>query len=117
MKLTLDEVIENHKKMWNWIANKTESQRRKIYKDAYFEENRISEYILHDCFCCHFAQDSGFPNCDMCPIDWGIEHIPYACEDFSTYYSKWYHAEDWQSAAQYARQIANLAVRLDEMKC
>ena len=30
--MTREEAIENHRKMWNWIADETEKRKRKVKK-------------------------------------------------------------------------------------
>lgn len=33
--MTRKEAIENHRKMWNWIADETVKQQRKVLKSEY----------------------------------------------------------------------------------
>lgn len=124
MKLTFDEAIENHRKMWNWIADETEKRKRCIEKLDYFDENNI-EYCHSLCFCCQYAKDNsdvvkegkGKKDCRLCPVDWGTiaeEYDKSQCYQHDTLYDsrcKSLSQDDWQSAAKYAREIANLPSR------
>lgn len=121
MKLTFNEAIANHRKMWNWIADETEKRKRIITKYIYFKENDIKE-CNHLCFCCQYTVDNRefarnmaeIRDCRLCPIDWGVmigSYDKYQCFDHNTSYDWWCEAcdaDDWQFAAKYARHIANL---------
>ena len=124
MSLTFDEAIENHRQMWNWIADETEKRKMAIHKQKYFKENEI-DYIYCDCYCCQYAIDNSdviidshiCRNCEICPIDWGIEseNVNYAkCCDYNALYNIWrdyLFFNNWKSAAKCAKQIANLPAR------
>ena len=38
--MTKKKAVENHRKMWWWIAEKTLERERKVWKYEYFEENK-----------------------------------------------------------------------------
>lgn len=130
MKLTFEEAIENHRKMWNWIADETEKRRELVNKSDYFEENDIIMCHLF-CFCCQYAKDNSdatrlgveIRDCKICPIDWGVQVDDYdkhQCIKHNTPYDWWVEAnsfEEWKFAAKYARQIANLPVRREQINC
>lgn len=113
MNLTFDEAIENHRKMWNWIADETERRKRIVSKGEYFRENNMFCDITNKCYCCEYGvQQTGVVNgtikCSVCPINWEAD----ICEEYGSPYNKWdntYH--DYKLSAKYARQIANLPVR------
>lgn len=112
MNLTFDEAIANHRKMWNWIADETEKRKHIVLKSDYFKENDIPEDVFERCYCCEYGgQESGrytgITKCSYCPIDWGVDN----CEEGYSAYSGWTYCDDWQSAAKYARKIANLPAR------
>lgn len=112
MNLTFDEAIENHRKMWNWVADETEKRQRIVEKRDYFKENEITEDVFERCFCCEYGGQrakryEGTAKCYYCPINWLYDD----CEDEKSYYMLWYHCEDWRKTANYARKIANLPVR------
>lgn len=116
MKLTFEEAIENHRKMWNWIADETEKREEIVIKQDYFRENEIDPCI-YNCYCCQYAKDNsahGYRDCKICPIIWRGEFNNYyqiRCTALISLYELWHNADNWQSAAKYARQIANLPER------
>ena len=130
MKLTFEEAIENHKKMWNWIADETLNRKKTVTKSDYFKENNIEECYNY-CFCCQYATDNSditqlgleMKNCMICPIDWCKivgNYDECQCFEHNTPYDWWIDAcdlKEWKIAAKYARQIANLPLRQEHTKC
>ena len=127
MKLTKEEAIANHRKMWNWIADETERLERIVSKAEYFQKHNISNYDIppHSCYCCAFdLQYWALPLCGACPINWGvnteitsciIEESAF-CSKKESPFRKWvtvvnYYPDDWERAAKFAREIANLPER------
>lgn len=125
MKLTFNEAIENHRKMWNWIADETDRKKGIVSKEDYFKKNNIEKCYCY-CYCCEYAKENNNivdergkieKDCRICPIDWGIEaefHRSTQCSEYNTLYDLWRKAVDlweWKTAAIYASQIANLPVR------
>ena len=137
MKLTKGQAIEEHRKMWNWIADQYEEGRAKdIYalKSEYMIKAEIKERPLHNCFCCKYAKEkivsmissakdiASVPHrCTQCPVIWGTEvysHI-FACEHFYSAYEKLKRESceldklgvDSELCARFAREIANLPER------
>ena len=127
--LTKEQAIEEHRKMWNWIADKTSELQLCMTKDDYItQELNIdinSEILLHtksSCFCCLYASNVAktVEKCKCCPIDWGKHTTDsYMCErvvctaDLTVrgIYSEWVYAlenYDYEECARLARQIANL---------
>ena len=118
MKLTFDEAIANHRKMWNWIADETEKRKESVTKEEYFEKNEILDDVECNCYCCEYGTQKtgisgGFVKCKVCPIDWKFEN----CECRNPSYNKWKHSYEWESSAKYARQIANLPERHKKIEC
>ena len=120
MNLTFDEAIENHRKMWHWIADETEKRNRIVEKYEYFEENNLDECRC-ECYCCEYAFHACkyvTEACLSCPIKWEKQSVFIRCHKDGTPYDKWKLCkdfEDWKSAAKYAREIANLPAR-DEVR-
>lgn len=125
MKLTRKEAIENHRKMWKWIAEKSLERKEKVHKEAYFEENdRIDWRSVPDlhCYCCHFTKQNNEDRrlvCNACPLMWG-DNVADTCIDiyrngvffeYKGIWSKWTNEHDYVKAAEYALQIANLPER------
>lgn len=78
MELTKEQAISEHRKMWNWIADKIEKEKecQEIgdLKEEYCIEN---DFLLkNDCFCCEYTKN----NCDNCPIEWKSVLKEFMCE-------------------------------------
>ena len=114
MKLTREQAIAEHRKMWNWIADKIEECEEVFDIDIIkIEYLTLNEYkgMLENCFLCEYARkerekrDFGV-SCDYCPI---------TRLDGSGCLGGLYHevrtAENWKEQAKLARQIANLPER------
>ncbi len=111
-RLTKSEAISNHRKMWNWIADETLKQKRKVDKIDYFERHRV-EVPCNECYCCEYGY--GDDNCPDCPIEWGGEYgtCNDRVEEFDNkgLYALWYNEFDYSRAAELAKQIAELPER------
>ena len=68
MKLTREQAIKEHRKMWNWLAEHPEK-----WKDDYFEiYHEKFGHIFYDCFLCEYNhQNSGYYCGEDCLCDWG----------------------------------------------
>lgn len=137
LNLSRRETIEEHRKMWNWIADNC-SRENGIGIEELKEEycRRIGAYGLSNhCFCCQYAETlakekkvSNF--CSLCPLKWGTEKQvkKYFCEkgtvgeplpverEIGT--GLWYKAKiaidnyaDYDLARKLAKQIAELPER------
>lgn len=107
MKLTKQQAIEGHRKMWNWIADEIEKMKHICriinLKIIYCHKNVLN--LKNYCFCCEYT---GIDNtCDSCILDWGITG------DCDLLYGKIIHTTSWQEQAKLARRIANLPKRKD----
>lgn len=124
MKLTREEAIENHRKMWNWIADETEKRKRKVEKIEYFDEHMLDlDFCFLHCYCCQYVYgDDGdyavlFTKCDLCPIEWGVKMknciFDEYCLNGDSPFLKFVDtcSGDYKTAAKYAREIANLPER------
>lgn len=138
------EAIQNHRKMWNWIADEIEKDPLKYsslsdLKENYFQINNLPE-IQCDCFCCEYVDKykGGWyktKSCVNCPLIWGNEEIinddGYCfCEGFSLEddmsinyeeergpYGKCVDAiyeSNYKEAARQARIVANLPEKPEE---
>lgn len=138
--LTKEQAIAEHRKMWNWIADRLEEHHPGydiyMYKMKYIKENFPDNNIRHNCFCCQYAAqemdyDGNF--CINCPLVWGTEADTdeFFCEqgncdipvedlflfDSDEEYGLWSYAQRltkdlcYDEAAKVARQIANLPER------
>lgn len=89
MKLTREQAIEEHRKMWIWIAKNCIELINKDYdirsiKRIYIEEH--TPYNICDieslCFCCEY--NSNRLSCEECPIEWSGEDS-YCCDRHGEY--------------------------------
>ena len=119
-KLTKQEAIKNHRKMWNWIADETQRQQRIVDQWDYLEAFDVKDVPETACYCCEYAIQrinvllSG-TLCDYCPINWG-EGESFCLNLYNEQgefvdnglIHQWRFATDWRKAAELARKIANL---------
>ena len=107
--MTKKEAVENHRKMWLWIAEETLKRKKKMEKEDYFKEVRPGlKSVLNDCFCCQYVSNIGSNLCIKCPIIWDKTY----CVD--SRYCEWLFELDYNLAAKYANDIANLPERPDK---
>ena len=106
--MTREEALENHRKMWNWIADETEFQKRKVYVNEYlFKDKNNPIKLLNGDYLCEYTK----VNCYKCPIDWNDKEF---CCKKDTSYDKWCECNTWEGAEMYAREIANLPEKIGE---
>lgn len=122
-KLTREEAIQEHRKMWNWIAHETAITDRSVCKFDFFKNQkeydarRYLELPRNFCWCCEYNKQKSLEenmrvsDCRFCPINWDQEHIPIACEKTHSLYRAWRETKDIFIKAQLAKQIANLPER------
>lgn len=66
MKLTREQAIKEHRKMWNWLAEHPEKD-----KGDYLKSNDF-KYVDDECFLCHYNHQNDEECCgEECIIDWG----------------------------------------------
>lgn len=115
MRLTKDEAIANHRKMWNWIAEETLKQKCKVEKWEYFKSHRITDIPLRECYCCEYAFNGNYSDCEKCPIEWGGKHGSCtgrdSVDDIRGLYALWLQEPDYIKAAKLAKKIAELPER------
>jgi len=118
MQLTKEQAIEEHRKMWNWIADHVEEV-KPIFafeiKCKYLYEILCVEQIIHaDCFCCDYTYHSN-STCKECILDWN-DTVNGCCSGLNKgLYGRFlYNIEElrnYKEASNIARQIANLSER------
>ncbi len=126
MKLTREQAISEHRKMWRWIAEETEKRKELVRKKEYMAIFFTFDEVFSHCFCCDYAankynrSDFNGSYCDYCPIDWGSKTEDLMCmdkeriDDDRGLYALWYNIQfydDYKRAAELARQIAELPER------
>lgn len=113
MKLTREQAIAEHRKMWNWIADQIERKRKYLsisgLKDKYFFMLKMKIWPVDRCYLCQYANEhSKTFQCDNCPVE-----KPDGVGCLGGLYYAVNRAETWQEQASLARQIANLPERTD----
>lgn len=117
MELTREQALTEHRKMWNWIASETERRKKTASKDDYFLNHPEYEEIPDtECFCCEYdaeRKETNLGYCSHCPIMWDTHDSLRRCISISSPFFKWTNVKDdnWELAAKYAREIANLPER------
>lgn len=117
-QLTYETAIENHRRMWRWIANETKERRKKVTKlDYAYEINSYVQNLASMCWACEYANIDG---CYNCPLKWG-EHLTDTCLHIYNntpgqikdgIFTAWRNEnQNWEENAKYAEQIAELPTR------
>lgn len=111
MKLTKQQAIEGHRKMWNWIADEIEKEKEVLkisnLKRIYCGDNDL--HLLADCFCCEY--NGNIWRCNQCPLTWGEFNTCCPSDKLTGMYDRVVNTLTWQEQAELARQIANLPER------
>ena len=132
--MTREQAIEEHRKMWRWIAEQFENGRREIpliLKGEYVQKHTEYKRLVSDCFCCHYAYNKAVHNenhdpklkCAFCPIDWQSDAERFMCvyknesesgiyEELSDEVTKGWYVVDLERCAMLARRIAELPERV-----
>ena len=130
LKLTKEDAIQEHRKMWNWIAEQYEHGSVGIVsylKARYLEQYEHGKwsYIDRNCFCCEYDNENRVNEdgckCSYCPIQWESNMSEYMCCDrfedddsvglYCHIEEISYQTENREELAKLARKIANLPVR------
>lgn len=118
MNITLKEAVDGFRKQWNWIADETLKQKRRVEKFEYFDEQDIDPHDTpwRDCYLCEFSRSVYIGHqCDKCPIEWGGKigdcYHKNTRGDYRGLYVRWIKAADYKEAARLAREIANLPLK------
>lgn len=113
--MTKQQAIEEHRKMWRWIAEETLKRKRTVEKIEYYYEYIKSEKLRNLCWCCEY--DYQFKTkcyCEMCPIDFGVNAEEFMCGEEGSDYLEWRNETDYTKCAELAIKIANLPERMFE---
>ena len=124
--LTIEETIEKHRKMWNWVAdNCNEKTGKSVYEliKMFIHNNEENPNLFVNSYCCEYAaQQVGRRNhymgrCRYCPLDWGSQRSMYGCQHLidesqeDGLYIRAIRLSDngnYEEAQKVAREIANL---------
>lgn len=87
-KLTRDEAIELHRKMWQdmqtELGDNPSYHERVSFKKKWVKEHFPNEYVNSNCFLCEYAQSvvaDSFTRCRACPIEWNFKLLP-TCQPY-----------------------------------
>lgn len=110
--MTKQEAIKKHRKLWNWIAEETFKQKRKVKKVEYFEIHNIAK-VENYCYCCEYNSQFN-KSCKNCPVDWN--HVSSEKKEccIDSYFKEWLDTDDWETAYLIAIDIANLPAKEEE---
>lgn len=111
--LTKEQAIENHRRLWRHIAEKTRAEKRCVYKYEAIEDIWDDIKICSQCWCCEYAFRLNSYSCTQCPVVWGDESAATVwC--MGSECGEWRDTcdnDDWEKAAEMAERIANLPER------
>ena len=136
MELTKKQAIEEHRKMWNWIADAIKNKEDwSVVESCYDWDSLIAKlkyrYLLNykdqkykniyaDCFCCEYADNVinntyyDYNFCSYCPVMWSGS-TGYCCGKYGEYIElislRGYSDENRIKAYKLALKIANLPER------
>lgn len=128
MKLTKQQTIQEHRKMWNWIATMLKSERYKAFdytecgnkygtaivflKRVYMNMIGLKGKIFCDCFCCEYdGNPDVLCSCVCCPVIWCNGKCSNS--EYGQLIKLPYTPENLDKAAALALKIANLPERKD----
>lgn len=129
LSLTKEEAIRQHRKMWNWIANKLKSEETKShlfitgYKKEYAETYFPGMEIQANCFLCEYSENQlkteDEYKCYYCPLKWGElenDDCMAVCDGGlgQGLYEKALLTSDSNYLYYLSKQIAELPVRKEE---
>lgn len=114
--LTKEEAVDEHRRMWKWIAEETVEREELVCKEEYLKIYFPDDDIEFNCFCCEYGIQNGFEQCSHCPIDWDSKCSRWQClnyyrSDSEGLFSLWERECDWEEAAKLAKRIAELPER------
>ena len=130
MELTKKQAIEEHRKMWNWIADAIKNEedlpavvsrynwisiivKLKRHYLLNYKDQKYKDIYAH-CFCCEYAYNTSYDICRYCPVIWSGS-TGYCCGEYGEYIEltslRGYSDENKEKAYKLALKIANLPER------
>ena len=132
MELTKKQAIEEHRKMWNWIADAIKNEEdlpavvsrydwdslivdlKRNYFLNYKGQKYKDDHTYTYCFCCEYAYNTSNDICRYCPVMWSGS-TGYCCGEYGEYIElislRGYSDENRRKAYILALKIANLPER------
>ena len=130
MKFSRRKALQEHRKMWNWIADEIERTGLPVGKYEYLKDSPYRTNLTADCFLCEYTRDTYGGKCNNCPVIWYKNDDKFKAsvytpciEPKSPYYKflmndiRGVTYEEWvTSRVKYAREVANLPERPGSLK-
>ena len=115
---TLEEYINEHRKMWTWIGDETLKRKEKVEKYEYLES--IDVRVISDCWLCNYVYKNYKikGRCFHCPLQWvdtDGKEVYNCCDNPKNLYYEWCDEEDYRKSAELAYKIANLKEKEEEL--
>lgn len=105
-----DQLVELHRKYWNYIANKQLNTKPTICG----KDGKLL-HVSSSCFLCEFARrhtppNRGLKDCEYCPAKF-YKVFAEGSGCLGNLYHRWSDAYDIEDITKYARKIANIPMR------
>lgn len=103
-----------HKLMWKWVSANPSSH--KSLWPGWKNRGGIINSVENNCFACHIAMQTsslGYPDCNMCPIDWG--KVGTVCSSDGSMWAQYCDAHEhrsYEDVSEVALKIANVKWKL-----
>lgn len=114
MELTLEEAVENHRKLWNEIARIIkETGIRKWERVDYLKTQALRNLgmptdIKNQCFLCEYANWDSLTKCQGCPLT--PDTVNYCLGGVFPMFVRLFGTRDSESAYAVAIEIANMPI-------
>lgn len=130
MKLTREQAIAEHRKMWLWISRQIMKDYAKYgtvkepywYKCDYLNCNFPDETIRSKCFCCEYVESLDEDKCEaFCPFYWNDKNTILTCCENLGYYDVinkilriylTYNDSYYKISKEEARMLARMAYKI-----
>jgi hypothetical protein len=104
-------IIENHKKLWDWIIEETNKRKKKVNKDDYFEKysQHLKKVPKNKCFLCEYAEKNkrkeNYHICDYCLASYCF---CFSNDDHDELYELFTKATNWKKSIKLAEKIRDI---------
>ena len=104
--------IDNHRKMWHWLAENSDKVKRDWPGWEKYDSNPPPDEMEH-CFLCVYTSHTENMDCHNCPIDWCITDMCMDVYPVKSYYLSYCNAIKLKAKTKYAKIIAELPEKKD----
>lgn len=130
MNTFIQECLENHKRLWLWIAEETRRNGYTVNKTSYFKDYPLEFIPLNHCYLCQMSlqiethfKDKEYDECRRyCPAIWVKGKEDADCQSLGSPYDKLYsmiinNEEDKiEEYASLCEEIANISIDYEKLK-